>query len=54
MSHVAETVKQIIEPVASDLAEVEKAVLSDLQSDIPLIKKISDYIVSAGGKGCDL
>ena len=50
MSHVAETVKQIIEPVASDLAEVEKAVLSDLQSDIPLIKKISDYIVSAGGK----
>ena len=50
MSHVAETVKQIMEPVASDLAEVEKAVLSDLQSDIPLIKKISDYIVSAGGK----
>ena len=50
MSHVAETIKQIIEPVASDLIEVEKTVLSDLQSDIPLIKKISDYIVSAGGK----
>ena len=50
MANVAETMQRVIAPIAEDLVEVDKAVISDLQSDIPLIKKISDYIVSAGGK----
>ncbi len=50
MATVAEKIKEIIAPVAEDLMAVDKAVIDDLQSDIPLIKKISDYIVSAGGK----
>lgn len=50
MANVAERMQSVIAPIAEDLVEVDKAVISDLQSDIPLIKKISDYIVSAGGK----
>lgn len=50
MTQVAEAVQRIIGPIAEDLSAVDKAVIDDLQSDVPLIKKISDYIVSAGGK----
>lgn len=50
MSQVAEAVARIIAPIAEDLAAVDREVINDLQSDIPLIKRISDYIVSAGGK----
>ncbi len=50
MANVQETMLKIIEPVSDDLLQVDKAVIEDLQSDIELIKRISDYIVSAGGK----
>lgn len=50
MTDVAQAMQKIIAPVADDLLAVEKAVITDLKSDITLIKAISDYIVSAGGK----
>ena len=50
MSQVAAAVQRIIAPISEDLLAVDREVIDDLQSDIPLIKKISDYIVTAGGK----
>ncbi len=50
MSKVAAAVQRIIAPISEDLLAVDREVIDDLQSDIPLIKKISDYIVTAGGK----
>ena len=50
MSQVAVAVQRIIAPISEDLLAVDREVIDDLQSDIPLIKKISDYIVTAGGK----
>ncbi len=50
MTDVASAMLKIISPIAEDLAALDQAVRDDLQSDIKLIKKISDYIVSAGGK----
>lgn len=50
MSNVAEAMLKIISPIQEDLLEVDRCVMNDLQSDVALIKKISDYIVSAGGK----
>lgn len=50
MTQAASAMERIIKPIQEDLLAVEKAVITDLQSDVALIKKISDYIVSAGGK----
>ena len=50
MSQVAAAVQRSIAPISEDLLAVDREVIDDLQSDIPLIKKISDYIVTAGGK----
>lgn len=50
MTDVASAMLKIISPIAEDLAKVDQTVRDDLQSDIKLIKTISDYIVSAGGK----
>ena len=49
MSQVAAAVQRIIAPISEDLLAVDREVIDDLQSDIPLIKKISDYIVTDGG-----
>ena len=50
MSNIAETMLKIIAPIQDDLLKVDEAIVNDLQSDVLLIKKISDYIVTAGGK----
>lgn len=50
MANVAETLLKVISPIQEDLMKVDQCVVDDLQSDIPLIKKISDYVVTAGGK----
>ncbi len=50
MGNVSSSVRRIVEPVLDDMLAVDQAVVSDLQSDIGLIKRISDYIVTAGGK----
>jgi octaprenyl-diphosphate synthase len=41
---------QILEPVAEDLREVDRAIRGRLSSDVALIGTIADYIIAAGGK----
>ncbi len=36
--------------IASDMMSVDAAIRSQLHSDVPLVSKIADYIISAGGK----
>jgi len=50
MANVAETLLKVVSPIQEDLMKVDQCVVDDLQSNIPLIKKISDYVVTAGGK----
>lgn len=36
--------------IAEDLRQVEQQFKKDLQSDVPLIKKVGEYVLSSGGK----
>ena len=43
-------VKQLLAPIAEDMQAVTEIIQSELASDVPRIKEISEYIVNAGGK----
>ncbi len=36
--------------LAPDMAEVDKLILQNMQSDVPIIPKLAQYLISAGGK----
>ncbi|MCD8339758.1 MAG: polyprenyl synthetase family protein [Burkholderiales bacterium] len=50
MANTKEAMLKIIEPVSADLVLLDEAVKNDLKSDIELIQRICDYILSSGGK----
>ena len=43
-------VKQLLAPIAEDMQAVTEIIQSELASDVPRMKEISEYIVNAGGK----
>jgi octaprenyl-diphosphate synthase len=40
----------IIQPIAADMDAVNATIRRQLHSDVPLVKQIAEYIISAGGK----
>ncbi len=40
----------ILEPIKSDLQRVEEILIKNLETDIPLLNEVSQYILKAGGK----
>lgn len=42
--------RQILEPIQKDLEQVEVLVMENLETDIPLLTEVGQYILSAGGK----
>ena len=43
-------IKKVLAPIAEDMAAVDAVIRSELASDVPRMKEISEYITSAGGK----
>ena len=43
-------IKKVVAPIAEDMAAVDAVIRSELASDVPRMKEISEYITSAGGK----
>ena len=43
-------IKKVLAPIAQDMAAVDAVIRSELASDVPRMKEISEYITSAGGK----
>ena len=43
-------IKQVLAPIAEDMAAVDTIIRNELASDVPRMKEISEYITSAGGK----
>jgi octaprenyl-diphosphate synthase len=39
-----------IEPIATDMGEVNKVIRQQLYSEVPLVNQVAEYIISAGGK----
>lgn len=45
-----ERLKEILAPIEPHLAEVERLVMLNLETDIPLLTQVGQYILQAGGK----
>ncbi len=43
-------VQQLLAPIAEDMQAVKRIIMAELESDVPRMKEISEYIVGAGGK----
>lgn len=50
MSLTPITQASIVEPIASDMEAVNRLIRQQLNSDVPLVSQIAEYIISAGGK----
>ena len=46
----AKSLRQILVPVADDLAAMDQVIRRHLASDVALVNQVSDYIVGSGGK----
>lgn len=44
------TYEQILAPIRNDLARVEEVLIEKMQTDIPLLTEVSEYILKSGGK----
>ncbi|RJG03715.1 octaprenyl diphosphate synthase [Noviherbaspirillum sedimenti] len=50
MSATLSTQASILQPIAADMEAVNHLIRQQLNSDVPLVNQISEYIISAGGK----
>lgn len=50
MSSTLITQASIVQPIASDMEAVNRLIRQQLNSDVPLVSQIAEYIISAGGK----
>ena len=42
--------EQILQPVSSDIENLESQIISDITTDIPLLNNVNEYIIGSGGK----
>lgn len=40
----------LLQPIASDMAQLNETIRESLHSDVPLVNQISEYLIEAGGK----
>ena len=43
-------IRQLLAPIADDMKAVDEIIKSELSSDVPRMREISEYITGAGGK----
>jgi octaprenyl-diphosphate synthase len=44
------TFQSMLAPVAEDMRRVDELIAARLESDVPLVRKVAEYLVAAGGK----
>ena len=42
--------EQILQPVFSDIENLESQIISDINTDIPLLNNVNEHIIGSGGK----
>ena len=42
--------EQILQPVSSDIEDLESQIISDIKTDISLLNNVTEHIIGSGGK----
>ncbi len=42
--------KQILQPIYSDIENLESQIISDIKTDIPMLNNVNEHIIGSGGK----